>query len=92
MVELTTIFIGDDENWDDFLRFNTVPENERDANGKPFKTLKEEELNALADFALANCQGTQRIFDYYFEVGSHRVAFGSRTWYYFLECAKTRKS
>lgn len=91
---LTTFFIGDEETWDSLIAANTVSDKERDINGKPYNTLSHEELNMLADYGLVNCQNIQGrdIVDYYFEIGSHKVAFGSRTWYYFTECAKTRKS
>jgi len=92
MSALTTIFISDEETWADFIHVNTVSEKEHDINGKPFKTLNEKELNALADYCWTNCQKVDSIWDYHFEVGQHKVAFGSRTWYNFMECVNEKKS
>ena len=89
----TTFFIGDEETWDSLIAANTVSDKERDINGKPYNTLSHEELNMLADYGLVNCQNIQGrdIVDYYFEIGSHRVAFGSRTWYYFTRMRQDEK-
>jgi hypothetical protein len=90
MDSLTTVFIADEENWAALLKENIIPADEVDASGKPRKALSEEELNALADYGLTHCQDIKDIFNYYFVIGAHFVAFGSRAWFHFLECAKTR--
>jgi hypothetical protein len=89
--QLSTIFPSDESKWDDFIRINTVSKKECDINGKPFKTLSEAELKALANYAWTNCRDVQGIVNYYFEIGTKKVGFGSRTWRDFMECVKDGK-
>jgi hypothetical protein len=81
--ELTNVFVGgDDGTWEGFVRYNTESAEMLDVNKRPFSCLTRDELTSLADFCLEYADSLKniRISDYFFQIGTKKVAFGPRNW------------